>query len=221
MMSNNNQQWQQSYKTLQVFMKCYWLLLIVCSCFAGCHPTELDSADELTLFLEEPGNNLIRHAASNGYEISITYTPVDLLIYLDTHGEPADHERIQHLQQKYSDRYHFKISFSRHNHDILRQLDADQQSRLLQVLSYGMQDFVYLTTSSGEVIPLANFFPGKIKSSGNSTDLFLEFDKQKSSGVEWIKISVSDFGLGTGELEYVFKVEDLENVPRINLPIVL
>jgi hypothetical protein len=201
-------------------MKIYWLLLIGIFLCSGCKQADLKNAEEMTAFLEEPSNNLTRKTMINDIEISVTYMPIDLLIYTDIGGEPADYKRISRLEQKYQGQHYFKISLSKNNKDVLQYLGSDQYERLLNTFLYSMRDFVQVTTSGNQSIPINEFSMVRAANEGKQTELLFWFGKYRSIGNESINIRLREFGLGTGDQEFKFHLDDMNQAPKIDIPIV-
>lgn len=201
-------------------MKVYWLLLMSIFLYPGCTQPELKSVEEMTAFLEKPANHLIQKKVANDIEITLTFMPTDLLIYTDIGGQPADHKRIWHLQQKYQGQYYFKMSLSRNNKDVLEYLGSDQYERLLNTFRYSMRDFVQIATSDNQLIPVNEFSMIRSVNAGRQTELLFWFAKHQSRANASISIHLREFGLGTGDQEFQFDLKDMDHVPKLDFPIV-
>jgi hypothetical protein len=66
----------------------------------------------------------------------------------------------------------------------------------------------------GEFAPVRSHLPDQ------TSDIVIVFKKGKSKGQDWIQFNLNEFGLGVGDQQFKFRVEDLEQVPRLKFAIV-
>jgi hypothetical protein len=185
-------------------------------CLFGCTNSEVQTAEELNRFILDPENNLIQKAEINGYNISVSYRPTDLLVYQETGNEPVDDRVLNDLRKKYSSYYYFILSLSKDNQEALTPSDGmAQYSELVQVMSFRMNDYVTMTTSAKDTIPVGDFMLNRTFGIGQSTDILFVFNKEKSIDKDWVQFNLNEFGLGAGNQRFRFKVADLANVPRL------
>jgi hypothetical protein len=198
-------------------MKTLFALIFTLSvCFIGCTKSEVQTVDELNKYIQEPDNDLVQLAEINDYKISVTYRPNDLLVYQDIGNDPTDKATVENLQKKYSNYYYFILSLSQNNKEALNPANGmDQYSELVQVMSFRMNEFVTMTTSSQDTIPVGDFILNRTYGISQSTDILFVFNKEKSKGQDWVQFNLNEFGLGAGNQRFRFKVKDLERVPRL------
>jgi len=130
--------------------------------------------------------------------------------------EKIDIKRVQELRDKYSRYFYFILSLSKHNKEALTpEFNHGSYGDLVNTMSFRMNEFVNLTTSLQDTIPVADFMLNRSYGMGATTDVMLVFSREKSKGSKWVKFNIDEFGLGVGNLEFVFETSDLHTEPRI------
>jgi hypothetical protein len=184
----------------------------------GCHVSEFDSPKALNSYILSSENHLSHVAEVGGFTIRATYRPTDLLVHQETEGEEYDSSRVYSLRKKYENHHYFIVSFSKSSKEALHHREGGKghYSKLVQTLSFRMPDYVTLTTSAKETIPIGDFTLNRTYGLGESTDVLFVFSRNKTKGKEWVQLNVNEFGLGVGNHRFRFLCKDIDNVPRIN-----
>ncbi|GAA0189796.1 hypothetical protein GCM10009122_50560 [Fulvivirga kasyanovii] len=183
----------------------------------ACKPEYL-SEEELKSYVLDEDNNLSKSSSYKGFDIQVTYRPNDLIILQETGGETAvDTAELKRLESKYSDYYYFILSISRDDKEALYQSGGGQGqfSELVQVLSFRMGQYVNLTTSERDTIPVGDYVYPRTYGMGGATTLMFAFSREKVKADEWLQFNLKEFGMGLGSQTFRFRREDLENVPQI------
>ncbi|HEY9048675.1 MAG TPA: hypothetical protein VIN08_22365, partial [Ohtaekwangia sp.] len=139
----------------------------------------------------------------------------DLWVYQEIGKHKATPEQIDTLRKKYSQYLYFILSLSANNKEALHQAASDQYGDLVQTLSFRMNNYVTLTTSANDSIPVGDFMLNRTYGMSNSTDLLFVFSKEKAKGKDWIQFNLNEFGLGIGNQRFRFEMSDLENIPEV------
>ncbi|ELR73391.1 Putative lipoprotein precursor [Fulvivirga imtechensis AK7] len=184
----------------------------------GCKPTYL-SEEGLKSYVLDPDNELTKEISYKDYSVKVTFRPADLLIAQETGGETeVEKEELERLRQKYSDHYYFILSLSRDNKEAHYQTGQGfgQFSELVQRLSFRMHEYVNLTTSAQDTIHVGDYIFPRTYGMGGATNLMFAFNREKSIGKEWLQLNLKEFGLGVGNQNFRFRIEDIETVPKIN-----
>jgi hypothetical protein len=196
------------------------LIFALAPCLFGCAPSEVQTVEELNKFIQEPDNNLVQQVDINDYKFSVAYRPTDLLIYQEVGNDPTSRIVLDNLQKKYSSYYHFILSISKKGKEALNPAEGMGQYReLVQVLSFRMNEFVTMTTSSQDTIPVGDFILNRTYGISQSTDVLFVFNKERGKGRDWVQFNLNEFGLRAGNQRFRFKVSDLESVPRLKFNI--
>lgn len=191
----------------------FYLFLVLA---AGCSGPEYMTPEELVSYVSEEENGLHKSAEANGTKINVTYRPTDLWVHQELDEHTYDTLQISSLRKKYSGYYYFIVSFSRNNKEALHQHnDFSQYSDLVQTMSFRMPDYVTLTTSSADTIPVGDFMLNRTYGMSASTDILFAFNREKAVERDWVQFNLNEFGLGTGNQRFRFSTEDLNEVPEI------
>ena len=200
-------------------MKFFFLTLLITGfCISSCSVSEFDSAEKLNEYVASPDHNLSQKAEVSGYHIMVTYRPTDLLVDQEIGNEPYNPSSVESLRRKYSNYYYFILSLSKDGKEALHQVEGgmEQYSELVQTLSFRMNEYVTLTTSAQDTIPVGDFMLNRTYGLSRSTDLLFVFNKEKAKEKDWVQFNLNEFGLGVGSQRFRFKTKDLEDVPKIN-----
>jgi hypothetical protein len=195
--------------SVRIFVSILGLL----SCFS-CHPGKV-SSEELVEYVSDESNGLRRSAIIQGTLIEVTYRPVDLLIAQNIEGETFNRMLIDELQKKYSQNMYFTVSFSRNGADMLQQ-SGPQYRDILETLSFEMERYTTMTTSSNDTIPIGDYVLNRTYGHSTSTDLLFVFDARKITENNWLQLNLNEFGLGIGNQRFRFDVNDLKETPEID-----
>ena len=193
-------------------------LLVIGVCFAGCSVSEFDSAEKLSAYIASPDHDLSQRAENGEYHFTVTYRPTDLLVDQEIGDGPFNPATVESLRKKYSSYYYFILSLSKNGKEALHQVEGGmgQYSELVQTLSFRMNEYVTLTTSAQDTIPVGDFMLNRTYGLSQSTDILFVFNKEKAKDKDWVQFNLNEFGLGVGNQRFRFKTKDLENVPKIN-----
>lgn len=185
-------------------------LLIACSSGVAVTP------EELTNYILDEDNGLYKSNVVNEIKTSVLYRPTDLWVHQELNGQETDTARVQALRRKYSDYYYFTVSFSNNNKEALHQTgNFGQYSELLQTMSFRMPQYVSLTTSLYDTIPVGDFMLNRTYGMSSSTDILFVFNKEKSRSRDWVQFNLNEFGLGVGNQRFRFRTQDIEESPEV------
>lgn len=196
--------------------KCYLLaLLIAVSCAGPAYVTP----EELTMYFKSADHGLYQFSQVNDMKIEVTYRPTDLLVHQELTNTKADVAVVEKLRKKYSSYYYFILSISKNNKEALHQsASMGQYSELVQAMSFRMPSYVTLTTSEYDTVPVGDFMLNRTYGMSTSTDILFAFNKEKTKNKKWVQFNLNEFGMGTGNQRFRFRIDDLEEVPRIYVP---
>jgi hypothetical protein len=196
------------------------LVFVLCLFYVGCSPSEL-TVEDLNAFLRDEENGLHKTAEMNGTQVAVTYKPTDLWVSQELdEGEVLTSSRLDSLRKKYENYYYFIVSLSRNNKEALHQTgDMGEYSELLQTMSFRMSDYVTLTTTSRDTIPVADFMLNRTYGMSSATEILFVFNREKSKGQEWVQFNLNEFGLNVGNQRFRFATKDLEHTPKLKFTI--
>jgi hypothetical protein len=188
-------------------------LLIVL--LVGCKPQSFPSEKELVAYIQDEENGLKKTNEVGDYKVTVTYRPTDLLIKQEV-GEKPSKEALEKARKKYQNYYYFILSLSKSGKEALDQSQGfGQYSEMVQKLSFRVPEFVNMTTSASDTIPVADFILNRTYGLGSSTDILVVFNKEKAKEQTWVQFNLNEFGMNLGNNRTRFKVNDLDNCPHL------
>jgi hypothetical protein len=154
----------------------------------------------------------------NGIKVRLDYVPHQLLVWQEMRSQPSmDSLKISRFQKKFSGQYYFRLSYSKSNKEVIRQLGSyDKYSDLVQVMSFEMGKYVCLYSDKKDTIPLSDFVFDQEYGMNNANKLLLEFKKERLENSNIIDIDVREFGLGIGNTRFEFRKRDIDKVEKLS-----
>ena len=110
-------------------------------------------------------------------------------------------------------KYHyFQLSLSKGGQEIAIP-PGNQEVAYAQ--SMAIDPNVYLVTSLGDTLALADYSYAPTYGAARSTIFLLAFQRAEKRNPEWIRLHIDELGLETGSLRFTFQGEDLERVAML------
>lgn len=193
----------------------FYIGILLISLYGCSNPKEL-SYNALQSYILDEESGLHHSIDVDGSMVSVTYKPTDLWVSQEIGESAMDDPTIDSLRLKFSPYHYFILSLSRENKEALSQFTGGNgYSDLVQTMSFRMHDFVNLTTSKQDTIPVSDFALNRTYGLSPATDIVFVFERDKVSG-NWIQFNLNEFGMGLGNRSFRFSVEDLEQSPLLN-----
>jgi hypothetical protein len=169
----------------------------------------------LQAYVANPDNGLIKTIDANGYSISVSYYPTDLILSREfSDGHPSD-TAVAVERSKYSTYSYFILSLSSDGAEALSTTSASMDySSLVQVLSFEIGNYITLNTSTDEV-PTADFSLNRTYGLSESTQVLIAFNSEKLSETKSFDFVLREFGLGIGTKKFQFSTSDISRVPEL------
>lgn len=189
---------------------CIFLIL------ASCAPKEVEY-NEFVNYIQDEDNGLHKQAEMNGIVTELTYKPTDIWVHLELGESQTTQRRKDSLRRHYNNYHYFTVSLSKDNKEALHSSASSmmQYSELVQTLSFRMNEYVTLTTSAQDTIPVGDFSLDRTYGLSSATSLLFVFTREKTESAEWLQFNLNEFGLGTGNQRFRFKNKDLLKAPSI------
>ena len=180
--------------------------------------TTVANEQELQAYVMDIDNGLVKEKKVGDINISVAYRPTDLLVMQDLGKKEADTASINKLRRKYGNYAYFILSVSKNNKEALYQTGKGMGafSENVQNLAFRMDQFVTMTTSERDTIPVADFIYPRLYGISSATQVMFVFSNKKIKTSEWINFNLRDFGLDMGRNNFRFAGEDIRKVPRID-----
>lgn len=195
------------YSSLLLFGLC---MLVFC----GCNRT-LKTKPEILSYINDKKNGLVKFSQSNEVDCKVTFLPWQTQAYNnDLLKLAVDQKTKSALKTK----YYFLISLSKDNKEILRQLKSSEYSEMVQVLAFRMTDFVKVKLGSGKTLEPLNCLFQQTYGLSNANELLVVFEESEFEKAETFKIYISEFGLGTGNLSFLFNRDQIQKLQHLLQP---
>lgn len=196
-------------------------IIIAWACFACSAPDYL-SEKELNAYATDPDNGLIKESALGAVKTSVLYRTTDQLVS-QTLGRklPVYPVKVEELRSQYSPYSYFVLNISKNDKDALYHSGGGfgNFSDRLQTLAFRMDDYVNLTTSKRDTIPVSDFIYPRLYGAGGATSVLFVFNNEKFKDTDWVQFNVKDIGFGFGQKNFRFRTDDIEKVPRIDFKV--
>ncbi|UXX79787.1 hypothetical protein N7E81_01525 [Reichenbachiella carrageenanivorans] len=186
-------------------------LLMACNA-----PTHL-SEKEMGQFILNPDNGLIKKKEVNGLDLQVYYKPTGMLVAQELDGK-NDSIAYSKYYEKYDSYAYFILDLSSNEKNALYQSGSYERfSENLQTLAFRMDQFTNLTTSASDTIPVADFIYPRMYGMSNSATVMFVFNNEKLLQSDWVSFNLSEFGMGSGNQQFRFEIEDIQNVPKLSV----
>lgn len=191
----------------------YYLLFVLIHLtvlFQSCSPTIKSKAD-LQAYLADQDNGLTGIAQKSDVAVKMTWQPWQLIANkLDSQKDKSQNEASPFAQNLY-----FILSLSKGNKELLRQLPFETYSEMVQVLSFRMQNFISAELGKTSIEPVECVFQ-QTYGMTEANMLLLVFNKKDVGAAENLTISLKEFGLGLGNLEFPFKLKSINQIEKLD-----
>ncbi len=202
-------------KQTKPYMRSIYLSVFLGIMLYGCGTPEFLTKEELQAYVMEPEHGLVQEKKVGSLKLQVIYRPTDLLVAQEMNLE-QDTAQVKTLRKKYEKYAYFILKLSAQNKDALHQNKSFSEfSDLLQTLAYRMNDYVELTSSEQDTIPVGDYTYPRMYGYATSSLLFA-FSKKEFENDEWIQFNLKEFGLGSGIHKFRFNKEDIERVPALS-----
>lgn len=199
--------------TGRVFTRCILPAILL---LGSCGPGQVSRKKLIGIIERDHGLNQTREV--NGIKVQARYCPYQLLVCQELQaGNRKDSTKVNELEKKYSGQYYFRLSFSKDNKEVIRQLGSyNQYSNMLQVFAFQLATYINATTDKNDTLPLRDYaFEQDYGMSSANTSL-LVFKKSDFENAGVINLNIGEFGLGIGNVQFTFRQKDLKDIPSLN-----
>ncbi len=193
-------------------------LLLTSILIGACNPPKELPEKQLFEFILNESNGLCQKKQTNGIDISLYYKPTGLLVAQEA-DEKTNSEEIEQLENKYGNYAYFILDLAAGGKNALYATSGSMGafSENLQTLAFRMDQYVNLTTSVNDTIPVADFIYPRMYGMSKSATVMFVFSKEKIHDSEWVSFNLNEFGMLTGDQQFRFKTKDIEAVPKLKI----
>lgn len=183
--------------------------------FFSCRERKL-TKEKLISFISH-SKELDQSSEIKGIKTELRLIPYQMMVLQELDGgKRNDSSFIHELEKRYSSQYYFRLAFSEGNQEVIRQLGSFQSySDMVQVLSFEMSKYIFASNEKSDTMPLVDYIFERDYGMSSSNNLLLVFKKADFIKSEEININIGEFGLGVGSQKFVFRHNDIDDVPSL------
>jgi hypothetical protein len=183
--------------------------------FTACQPGKISK--EQLIRLIGHSKELCQTQEINGIKVQAEYVPYQLLVQQEHSGlKKGDTPGLGELEKKYSAQYYFRLSFSKDNKEVIRQLGSyHRYSDMLQVFSFEMGNHINASTERNDTLPLEDYAFEQDYGMSSANKTLLVFAKKDFAVAREIRVNVGEFGLGLGDMTFLFRKEAIDRLPLL------
>jgi len=197
-----------------------WAIIAIVSIILSCCGSRHKLLDKRSLegYIRQPKHGLIQEAEEEGIHVSLSVEPTGLLVAQEWGPSgKKDTAGLHKLEQKYGKNYYFLLKFSKNGKEAIRQLGSfARYSDMVQVLSFQMQQYVNITTPSHDTVQLNDYVFEQTYGMSNANTLLLSFPKDRMNKSERVEVNLAECGFGTGNLRFIFRKKDIDDIPELD-----
>lgn len=202
---------------LKVF-KCYFAVLSVLI-LTGC-TNSLKTESALLEWLNEPENGYVKRHHANGFSMTLKYLPAEYLAYKESKEDPSLLEW-NDLLGEFKDSRTFLLSIEHElagvdvtNYGVR---DMPAYKKRISQLNFNIKDYLFLKDGSGQKSKPALTTFENLYEIGGKKVFYIVFSKEQNDYTppEHLDIVFEDPFLETGISHFVFKTDDIDNLPPL------
>lgn len=195
---------------------CYTLYVFSISACSKCLP-----AVELQTWCKDPANGLVKKKTLNGVEVQTSFIPAELMLArkISSGDSLPDDEALKKLKDDYSSHYYFQINIRPDAAHSILQHNIQNENEY----HFRTEYFNFLSEADLCLVSGIDTFPCVLTHFENSFELSPESRwnivfkippgaEEKDQLLIW-----NDQATGMGKLKFIFKKEDLLNIPLLQV----
>ena len=171
----------------------------------------IKNRQELILYVNDPANGLEKEQQIGKVNAKMTYKPWQLF---KQSGGVMDNQTNKKERYLFDDKLFFVLSLSANNKELLKQLDFNKYSEMVQVLSFRMKDFMGIVSGDAKPVEPLDCIFQQTYGMGRSNDLLIVFNRNALNVNGTLKLYLKEFGLKIGNLEFDFQADDINAIPN-------
>ncbi|MDB5124735.1 MAG: hypothetical protein JWP94_2864 [Mucilaginibacter sp.] len=185
-------------------------IMLMALLFAVSCRKKINNKTDLINYINDPGNGLVKIEEVGKIKAELLYKPWELMA--DRHDKKAktvDSDWSDHLK----DKYFFVLSLSANNKELLRQMEFNRYSEMVQVLAFRMIGFIDIIPDNAKPIEPTGCMFQQTYGASDANQILIVFDKAKLAAAKLLNIKIKEFGLNTGDLNFQIATKDINELP--------
>ncbi|HBS88496.1 MAG TPA: hypothetical protein DEA97_18195 [Bacteroidales bacterium] len=204
-------------------MKKNFLTIIIALLFFSCQKTLEDFSDlkDLFAYLENPENGLAKEKTINNVRVKVKYLPSEYMMIKDNPGVLSDNKTVDSLMEGYNRNLYLLVSFepaTEQTGDVVYEglSDYREYSQRMNNLNFKMDGQFFINDGKTKHYAVSAGFEN-VYSLKDSRELLLIFrNRDMFMELDRIDLVYEDNVFETGINHYVFMVQDIKKLPKIN-----
>lgn len=171
---------------------------------------------ELQTYIQDTSNGLSVAQEAGSVNMKVSYRPNEFLIWQELDGEEG--AEFEEIKARYANYSYFVLQLKIGEKDALygtSQNQADFNDKL-QTLSFRMNQYVNMTTSQNDTIPVADFYYTRMFGLSKSSDILFVFNNEKINEADHVAFNIKEFGFNTGSRSFRFETKKLNQSPKLD-----
>ncbi|HEX5167647.1 MAG TPA: hypothetical protein VFW11_00635 [Cyclobacteriaceae bacterium] len=179
----------------------------------NCCVSESVSKEELSTYVTNDNNGLVKTAEKNNVDIHLVYRPKELVLLQE--AEPGTDEWIRAMKNLDSLDY-FVLQISKNGHEVENTWVHDDRQFLhaVKYLSDGITNEIEMEIGNNSILPEQTVFSQTFGTAGR-TSVLIVFKSYLEKQVGTFKVVWKDSALGVGRVEFTFQTSDIRKVPKL------
>ena len=175
---------------------------------------DINNRADLIAYINDPVNGIQKKDSVGKMEAVLSYRPWQMAAFNRSDLGPNDKSAKSVLAK---DKWCFVLSLSANHKELLKQLNFNQYSELVQVFAFRMSEFIKAYPDNGEPVEPLDCLYQQTYGMGIANNLLIVFDRKKLMNANSLHIQVKEFGLNTGDLNFKMNTEDIKSIPVTGL----
>lgn len=194
---------------------CFFLLSVFL--FISCKQKTFNTENELMEYLKVEKNGYLQHKEVNGYNFTLLYKPIDLIVNQELKDNVNRH-KLQSLRNKYNEFMYLNLSVSKNNQELLSSVPKNENEfgALVNQLSFEMGEKIHLYTQTRDTLDMIDFIYPRLYGMSKATNIMFVFPRSKMDEKnEYLNFTISDLGFNTGEIKFKIPLDIINNEPQL------
>lgn len=191
-------------------------VIVVSTLLAGCSAKTM-SKDELSSYLHDESNGLLKKIRSKDVLLELVYRPNDLIVAQEIDEMDYTSGQIDSIKNRYQEYVYFILKLSRNGQEITNSFASDPQqfNRAIEYLSFEIgRDFQLVNET--EKLAVEDFMHTRSFGASNANTVLLAFKSNLVSRSQDFSLLFEDTFFRTGMHQFDFEIDDLKSIPQLD-----
>lgn len=177
------------------------------------------SKTELLNYIQKPENGIHLVQEVNGVSVSVMYWPQELVALQSVQNIDTLNNKLWQERCNYYKQYcYLKLKLSTEKGELLHAYvqDKNKYSQLVNQLSFGMASKAFLISQPCDTLLYIDSYIPRYYGANSSTEIMLIYSNENERQND-LRIVLKDLGIGTGDMRFIIKKENLKRIPTLSI----